>query len=213
MMFRDTPLIIKKMANLFIIAAPSGCGKTSLVKALIEQVEKLCVSVSHTTRAARPGEVDGKNYYFVSKQTFDEINQADGFIESAQVFDNYYGSAKQTVKDLLASGQDVILEIDWQGAQQVKKSFKDAIGIFILPPSISALEERLTGRGQDDQSIIDRRMRDAVSEMKHFDEFDYLVINDDFNVALNDLNNIIYSQRLSLAQQSQQHQDLLKQLI
>lgn len=201
------------MANLFIIAAPSGCGKTSLVKALIEQVENLCVSVSHTTRAARPGEVDGKNYFFVTKETFDEINKTDGFIESAQVFDNYYGSAKQTVKDLLESGQDVILEIDWQGAQQVKKSFKDAIGIFILPPSISALEERLTDRGQDDQSIIDRRMSDAVSEMKHFDEFDYLVINDDFNVALNDLNNIVYSQRLSLAQQTQQHQDLLKQLI
>ncbi len=201
------------MANLFIIAAPSGCGKTSLVKALIEQVDNLCVSVSHTTRAARPGEVDGKNYFFVSKETFDEINNNDGFIESAQVFDNYYGSAKQTVKDLLQQGQDVILEIDWQGAQQVKKSFKDAIGIFILPPSTSALRERLTDRGQDDQSIINRRMRDAVSEMQHFDEFDYLVINDDFNIALNDLNNIVYSQRLSLAQQTQQHQDLLKQLI
>ncbi len=201
------------MANLFIIAAPSGCGKTSLVKALIEQVDNLCVSVSHTTRAARPGEVDGKNYFFVSKEAFDEINNNDGFIESAQVFDNYYGSAKQTVKDLLEQGQDVILEIDWQGAQQVKKSFKDAIGIFILPPSISALEERLTDRGQDDQSIIDRRMRDAVSEMQHFDEFDYLVINDDFNIALKDLNHIVYSQRLSLAQQTQQHQDLLKQLI
>lgn len=201
------------MANLFIIAAPSGCGKTSLVKALIEKVDNLCVSVSHTTRAARPGEIDGKNYFFVSKETFDEISNNDGFIESAQVFDNYYGSAKQTVKDLLQQGQDVILEIDWQGAQQVKKSFKDAIGIFILPPSISALKERLTDRGQDDQSIIDRRMQDAVSEMQHFDEFDYLVINDDFNIALNDLNTIVYSQRLSLAQQTQQQQDLLKQLI
>ncbi len=201
------------MANLFIIAAPSGCGKTSLVKALIEKVDNLCVSVSHTTRSARPGEIDGKNYFFVSKEVFDEIGSNDGFIESAQVFDNYYGSAKQTVKDLLQQGQDVILEIDWQGAQQVKKSFKDAIGIFILPPSISALKERLTDRGQDDQSIIDRRMQDAVSEMQHFDEFDYLVINDDFNIALNDLNTIVYSQRLSLAQQTQQHQALLKQLI
>ncbi|MCS5589864.1 MAG: guanylate kinase [Candidatus Thioglobus sp.] len=201
------------MANLFIIAAPSGCGKTSLVKALIEKVDNLCVSVSHTTRSARPGEIDGKNYFFVSKEVFDEISNNDGFIESAQVFDNYYGSAKQTVKDLLQQGQDVILEIDWQGAQQVKKNFKDAIGIFILPPSISALKERLTDRGQDDQSIIDRRMQDAVSEMQHFDEFDYLVINDDFNIALNDLNTIVYSQRLSLAQQTQQHQELLKQLI
>jgi guanylate kinase len=201
------------MANLFIIAAPSGCGKTSLVKALIEKVDNLCVSVSHTTRAARPGEEHGKNYFFVSKEDFNEISNNDGFIESAQVFDNYYGSAKQTVKDLLEQGQDVILEIDWQGAQQVKQSFTEAIGIFILPPSISALEERLTDRGQDDQSIIDRRMQDAVSEMQHFNEFDYLVINDDFNVALNDLAHIIYTQRLSLTQQTQQHQDLLKQLI
>jgi len=201
------------MANLFIIAAPSGCGKTSLVKALIEKVDNLCVSVSHTTRAARPGEEHGKNYFFVSKEAFDEISNNDGFIESAQVFDNHYGSAKQTVKDLLQQGQDVILEIDWQGAQQVKKSFKDAIGIFILPPSISALKERLTDRGQDDQSIIDRRMQDAVSEMQHFDEFDYLVINDDFNIALNDLTHIVYTQRLGLAQQTQQHQDLLEQLI
>lgn len=201
------------MANLFIIAAPSGCGKTSLVKALIEKVNNLCVSVSHTTRAARPGEEHGKNYFFVSKEDFNEISNSNGFIESAQVFDNYYGSAKQTVKDLLKQGQDVILEIDWQGAQQVKQSFIDAIGIFILPPSISALEDRLTDRGQDDQSIIDRRMKDAVSEMQHFDEFDYLVINDDFNIALNDLTHIIYTQRLSLAQQTQQQQDLLKQLI
>jgi guanylate kinase len=201
------------MANLFIIAAPSGCGKTSLVKALIEKVANLCVSVSHTTRAARPGEEHGKNYFFVSKEDFNEISNSNGFIESAQVFDNYYGSAKQTVKDLLKQGQDVILEIDWQGAQQVKQSFIDAIGIFILPPSISALEDRLTDRGQDDQSIIDRRMKDAVSEMQHFDEFDYLVINDDFNIALNDLTHIIYTQRLSLAQQTQQQQDLLKQLI
>ena len=201
------------MANLFIIAAPSGCGKTSLVKALIERVDSLCVSVSHTTRAQRPGEEHGKNYFFVSKEDFNEISNNDGFIESAQVFDNYYGSAKQTVKDLLKQGQDVILEIDWQGAQQVKQSFTDAVGIFILPPSISALEERLTDRGQDNQSIIDRRMKDAVSEMQHFDEFDYLVINDDFNIALNDLTHIIYTQRLSLAQQTQQQQDLLKQLI
>ena len=201
------------MANLFIIAAPSGCGKTSLVKALIEKVDNLCVSVSHTTRAARPGEEHGKNYFFVSKEDFNEISNNDGFIESAQVFDNYYGSAKQTVKNLLEQGQDVILEIDWQGAQQVKQSFTEAIGIFILPPSISALEKRLTDRGQDDQSVIDRRMQDAVSEMQHFDEFDYLVINDDFNIALNDLTHIIYTQRLNLSQQTQQHQYLLKQLI
>ena len=201
------------MANLFIVAAPSGCGKTSLVKALISQTEDLCVSVSHTTRAARPGEAHGKNYYFVSKQEFDQIKKEDGFIESAQVFDNHYGSAKQTVRDLLESGTDVILEIDWQGARQVKKSFNNAIGIFILPPSEAALRERLTDRGQDDKSIIDRRMQDAVSEMRHYDEFDYLVINDDFNLALTDLSTIIHSQRFLLSQQTEKYQSLLNSLI
>ena len=201
------------MANLFIVAAPSGCGKTSLVKALIAQIEDLCVSVSHTTRAARPGEAHGKNYFFVSKQEFDQIKKEDGFIESAQVFDNHYGSAKQTVRDLLESGTDVILEIDWQGARQVKKSFNDAIGIFILPPSEATLRERLTDRGQDDKNIIDRRMQDAVSEMRHYDEFDYLVINDDFNLALTDLSTIIHSQRFLLSQQSEKYQSLLNSLI
>jgi guanylate kinase len=201
------------MANLFIVAAPSGCGKTSLVKALIEKTENLCVSVSHTTRDARPGEEHGKNYFFVSKQEFDQINQENGFIESAQVFDNYYGSAKQTVKDLLDTGTDVILEIDWQGARQVKDSFANAIGIFILPPSEVALRERLTDRGQDDQSIVDRRMRDAVSEMQHYNEFDYLVINDKFEMALEDLSKIIHTHRLQLSQQTIRHQSLLNSLI
>lgn len=199
--------------SLFIVAAPSGCGKTSLVKALIEKTQDLCVSISHTTRKARPGEVHGKNYFFISKEEFDQINNQDGFIESAQVFDNYYGSAKQTVKDLLATGQDVILEIDWQGARQVKKAFPEAIGIFIIPPSIETLRERLTDRGQDDSTIVDRRMQDAVSEMQHYDEFDYLVINDDFNIALEDLSAIIHAQRLNATQQTNKHQDLLKTLV
>ena len=201
------------MANLFIVAAPSGCGKTSLVKALIEKTENLCVSVSHTTRNARPGEVHGKNYFFVSQQEFDQINKDNGFIESAQVFDNFYGSAKQTVKDLLATGVDVILEIDWQGARQVKQTFTDAIGIFILPPSEAALRERLTDRGQDDKTIVDRRMQDAVSEMQHYNEFDYLVINDNFEEALTDLSQIIYAQRLKLSEQVLRHQSLLNSLI
>jgi guanylate kinase len=128
------------MANLFIIAAPSGCGKTSLVKALIEKTQNLCVSVSHTTRTARSDETHGKNYFFVSKDAFDEINDSDGFIESACVFDNYYGSAKQTVKDLLAAGQDVILEIDWQGARQVEKSFPNITSIFIMNFSICSFK-------------------------------------------------------------------------
>ncbi|NYT26604.1 MAG: guanylate kinase [Candidatus Thiodubiliella endoseptemdiera] len=201
------------MANLFVIAAPSGCGKTSLVKQLVADTVDLCVSVSHTTRDARTGEVHGKNYFFVSKQEFDQIKQDNGFIESAQVFDNHYGSAKKTVKDLLASGQDVILEIDWQGARQVEKSFPDIISIFIIPPSIEALRARLTDRGQDDSSIIDRRMRDAVSETRHYDEFDYLVVNDDFDTALQDISTIIHSQRFSIEQQSSRHQALLETLI
>ncbi len=201
------------MANLFIIAAPSGCGKTSLVKALIDKTNDLRVSISHTTRDARLGEIHGENYFFVSKAEFNQIKSSDGFIESAQVFDNYYGSAKQTVSDLLQNGTDVILEIDWQGARQVKKSFENAIGIFILPPSEQALRDRLTDRGQDNESIINRRMQDAVSEMKHYDEFDYLVINDDFEIALNDLSNIILSQRLSLSEQTNKHKQLLNSLI
>lgn len=201
------------MSNLFVIAAPSGCGKTSLVKALIEQTKDLCVSISHTTRTARPGEEHGKNYFFVSKKEFDQINKNNGFIESAKVFDNYYGSAKQTVKDLLKSETDVILEIDWQGARQVKEAFTNAIGIFILPPSKDTLRKRLTNRGKDNQAIIDRRMQDAVSEMQHFSEFDYLVINDNFDKALEDLSIIVSSQRLSLEQQSNKNKGLLKQLI
>ena len=201
------------MANLFIIAAPSGCGKTSLVKALLEQQSNICVSTSHTTRQARPGEINGENYFFVSKAEFDQIQQANGFLESAQVFDNFYGTAKQTVVDLLATGTDVILEIDWQGARQVKTIFSDAIGIFILPPSEQALRERLNDRGQDSEEIINRRMQDAVSEMQHYNEFDYLVINDKFDVALQDLINIINTQKLNLKTQSIQHQSLLKSLI
>ncbi|RUA05180.1 MAG: guanylate kinase [Gammaproteobacteria bacterium] len=201
------------MANLFVIAAPSGCGKTSLVKALIAQTDDLCVSVSHTTRNARPGEIHGENYFFVSKEAFDKINKENGFVESAQVFDNYYGSAKKTVEDLLADDKDVILEIDWQGARQVKKSFPEVVSIFIIPPSIEALRERLTGRGQDDSSIIERRMRDAVNETKHYDEFDYLVINNDFETALQDILTIIHAQKFNIKQQSNRHQALLKTLI
>lgn len=200
------------MANLFIIAAPSGCGKTSLVKELVKTTNNLCVSVSHTTRKPRTREIHGENYFFVSEAEFNQINNNKGFIESAHVFGNYYGSAKQTVKDLLAKDQDVILEIDWQGARQVEKDFPDIISIFILPPSITALRERLINR-QDDISIIENRMKNAVSEMQHYDEFDYLVINDDFTAALNDLFTIIHSQRLNISQQSRKHQGLLEILI
>ncbi len=198
---------------LFIISAPSGCGKTSLVKALIKKVENLCVSISHTTRRPRSDEIQGKNYFFVSKVEFNKMKSSNKFIESTTVFDNNYGSAKQSVQDLLNSGFDVILEIDWQGFRQIKQTFSHSIGIFILPPSKVALEERLTNRGQDDKGIINRRMHDAVSEMQHFNEFDYLVINDNFDVALNNLSTIVYAERLTLAQQSNKYQNLLKTLI
>ncbi|HIL42031.1 MAG TPA: guanylate kinase [Gammaproteobacteria bacterium] len=201
------------MPNLFIISAPSGCGKTSLVKRLIEQIEDVSVAVSHTTRDPRPGEVDGVNYFFVSEDRFHQIINDDGFVEYANVYENLYGSAKSTINDLLEKNQDVILEIDWQGARQVRKAFKKAVSIFILPPSIRALRDRLNNRKQDSKSIVEARMNEAISEMEHFNEFDYLVINDDFDVALNDLTKIIHSQRLLLEQQTLHYEDLIKQLI
>jgi guanylate kinase len=199
------------MANLFIIAAPSGCGKTSLVKALIEKVDNLCVSVSHTTRAARPGEEHGKNYFFVSKEAFNEISNNNGFIESAQVFDNYYGSAKQTVKDLLEQGQDVILEIDWQGAQAVR-ALVNPISIFILPPSLDALKERLTGRATDSEAVIAKRLASSVADIRHYKQFNYVVINDNFDEAVEELIAIVKATRLNLHNLKRTQADLLHAL-
>ena len=208
------------MANLFIIAAPSGCGKTSLVEALIKKTKNLCVSVSHTTRPPRPDEVNGINYYFVSINEFEEMIKNNAFVEHAIVFDNHYGSSTKLIREKLDEGIDVILEIDWQGARQVKENMPNAISIFILPPSNEALLGRLKQRAQDDDETINKRMSDAQNQMQHFNEFDYLVINDDFNSALNDLNLIICrpdkaSERfnLSLSEQSKKYIKLLKKLI
>ena len=208
------------MANLFIIAAPSGCGKTSLVEALIKNAKNLCVSVSHTTRPPRPDEVNGINYYFVSINEFEEMIKNNAFVEHATVFDNHYGSSAKLIKEKLDEGIDVILEIDWQGARQVKINMPNAISIFILPPSKEALLGRLQQRAQDNDATINKRMSDAKNQMQHFNEFDYLIINDDFNSALNDLNLIICrpdkdSERfsLSLSEQSKKHIKLLKKLI
>ena len=208
------------MANLFIIAAPSGCGKTSLVEALIKKTKNLCVSVSHTTRPPRPDEVNGINYYFVSINEFEEMIKNNAFVEHATVFDNHYGSSTKLIREKLDEGIDVILEIDWQGARQVKENMPNAISIFILPPSNEALLGRLKQRAQDDDETINKRMSDAQNQMQHFNEFDYLVINDDFNSALNDLNLIICrpdkaSERfsLSLSEQSKKYIKLLKKLI
>ena len=208
------------MANLFIIAAPSGCGKTSLVEALIKKTKNLCVSVSHTTRPPRPDEVNGINYYFVSINEFEEMIKNNAFVEHATVFDNHYGSSTKLIREKLDEGVDVILEIDWQGARQVKENMPNSISIFILPPSNEALLGRLKQRAQDNDETINKRMSDAQNQMQHFNEFDYLVINDDFNSALNDLNLIICrpdkaSERfsLSLSEQSKKHIKLLKKLI
>ncbi|HIF88196.1 MAG TPA: guanylate kinase [Candidatus Thioglobus sp.] len=200
------------MANIFIISAPSGCGKTSLVKALLESMSDLCASISHTTRTPRPGEVDGENYHFVSKEKFNDMCSEGAFVEHAEVFGNYYGSAKKSISKELEQNKDVILEIDWQGAQQVKQNVA-ALSIFILPPTKEALLSRLQGRGQDSQEIINKRMADAESEMSHFYEFDFVVFNDDFDTALEDLKHIIFSARLTLKEQSYKYNNLLKQLI
>ena len=199
--------------NLYIISAPSGAGKTSLVKKLIATVENLIVSVSHTTRQSREGEIHGKDYFFVSVDDFRAMQNDNAFLESAQVFDNFYGTAKKTVETNLAQGDDVILEIDWQGAKQVRDLMPNSYSIFILPPSTHILRERLEGRGKDSVEIIDRRMQDAVAEMSHYGEFDYLVVNDDFNTALNELESIIMANRLQHKSQAIKLKSLIHDLL
>ena len=199
--------------TLYILSAPSGAGKTSLLKALREQDGELHVSVSHTTRPMRPGEEDGVHYHFVDQARFlDKVAQGD-FLEHAEVFGNYYGTDEASVRRQLEAGQDTVLEIDWQGAQQVRKRFPEAVSIFILPPSPEALHERLSNRGQDSEEVIQGRMREAVSEMSHYAEFDYLVFNDDFDTALGELAAIVACQRLRLSQQTAEHGDTLSRLL
>ena len=199
--------------TLYIISAPSGAGKTSLVKALLERTEQITVSVSNTTRAARPGEVDGKDYHFTAINTFKHMIGEDAFLEHAQVFDNFYGTSQASGMELMAKGTDVILEIDWQGAQQVREKMPAAVSIFILPPSREELENRLRGRNTDSEEIIARRMRDAISEMSHYKEFDYLVFNDDFDTALDELRAIIIARRQRAEAQLAQNQPLLDALL
>ena len=198
---------------LFVVSAASGTGKTSLVKALLDRVTNLHVSVSHTTRGQRPGELDGVHYHFTEKDSFLALVEQGGFIEYAEVFGNYYGTAQATVKEQLAKGHDVLLEIDWQGAQQVRKLFPDSKQIFILPPSQFDLRQRLSNRGTDSVEVIERRLGCAVEDMQQYVNFDYVIINDDFNKALHDLESIITANRLTLAQQVYRHQSLIEQLI
>jgi len=200
--------------TLFIISAPSGAGKSSLVKALLESAgEGLALSVSHTTRAPRPGEVDGRDYHFTAVERFQAMAAAGDFLEHARVFDNFYGTSRSAVESQLAAGLDVILEIDWQGARAVRARLPDTVSLFILPPSRAALAERLAARRQDDAQVIARRMRDAVSEMSHYDEYDYLVINDLFDRAREEMAAIIRARRLRLAPQAQRHAALLASLL
>ena len=198
--------------TLFILSAPSGAGKTSLLKALREQDEQLQVCISHTTRVMRPGEENGVHYHFVDHQCFLHMVEAGEFLEHAEVFGNFYGTAEAAVREQLEQG-DLVLEIDWQGARQVRKRFPEAVSIFILPPSPEDLRERLDARGQDSEEIIQGRMRQAVSEMSHYAEFDYLVINDIFDAALEELDCIVRSQRLRTSNQVREQAKRIERLL
>jgi len=201
--------------NLFILSAPSGAGKSSLINALLDQESSrpMQVSISHTTRDPRPGEEDGKHYHFVTVESFKKQIKKNAFYEYAEVFENYYGTSEAAIDDQLAQGIDVFLDIDWQGAQQVRMKKPSVTTIFISPPSKQALEERLRGRGQDSEEVIAGRMEKAQSECSHFQEFDYIIINDDFKQALADLTTIVNNQRLKRNQQIAQHSVLLDELI
>jgi guanylate kinase len=204
---------MKRRGILYTVSAPSGAGKTSLVKALLDQCPALQVSISHTTRLQRPGEIDGVNYHFINHATFMEMVNRSEFLEQAEVFGNLYGTSQSWVEKTLAAGQDVILEIDWQGAQQIRRLMPDSIGIFILPPSLEALLQRLNGRGQDDDAVIKKRMALAHDEIAHYAEADYLVVNDTFDKALADLAAIIRAQPLQLKNQLDHLQGLLSELL
>ena len=199
--------------QLFVISAPSGAGKTSLVAATIARVSDLTVSVSHTTRSPRPGEVDGRDYHFVDQSEFDALIASQALFEHAQVFGNFYGTSKEAIESQLASGIDVILEIDWQGASQVRMMAPDAVSIFILPPTRDALRERLIGRQQDDSTIIDARMAEADETIEQAPHFDYWVINDDFEMALGQLKSIIISHRQRRPQIQAKHPNFLEKLL
>ena len=177
--------------RLFVISAPSGAGKTSLVSALMEREPQLRISISYTTRAQRPGEQHGRHYYFVDDETFRSMAAEGAFLEHARVFDNCYGTARKQVESQLAEGHGVVLEIDWQGARQVREAMPDSVGIFILPPSRAELERRLRGRGTDNEAVIRRRLADASADISHWSEFDYVVVNDDFATAVGALSDIV----------------------
>ncbi len=199
--------------NLYVVAAPSGAGKTTLVRMLLEREPAVRLSVSYTTRPPRPGEQNGREYHFVDVDSFRGMIERHEFLEWAEVHGNFYGTSKKWIADRLAAGEDVLLEIDWQGAQQVRKLFPEAIGIFILPPSMEELTRRLTGRGTDAADVIARRLAAAQAEMRHVGEFDYVIINDLLDRALDDLHAIVRATRLILAAQRLRHAALFEKLI
>ncbi|GLS84966.1 guanylate kinase [Paraferrimonas haliotis] len=202
------------IGTLYIMSAPSGAGKSSLISALLSSdIGNASVSVSHTTRAPRPGEIDGQHYHFVDVDTFKQLIEANEFFEWAEVFGNFYGTSKAAIEVQLASGTDVFLDIDWQGAQQVKKLMPEAQGVFILPPSRAELERRLIGRGQDSDEVIAGRMAQAISEMSHYNEYDFILVNDDFDTTLNQLSAIVIGQRQRKASQVAAYSDMLKDLL
>ncbi|BDX04400.1 MAG: guanylate kinase [Marinomonas sp.] len=203
----------KHKGNLFILSAPSGAGKSTLYKALLSQDSQVRISISHTTRAARTGEEHGREYYFTDVEDFLDMIAEDAFFEHAQVFDNYYGTSKASIFTMLEDGLDVILEIDWQGARQVRQLYPDAMGIFILPPSLASLEERLRGRGTDADDVIQRRMSKAVNEMSHYDEYDFVIVNDDFDTALSQLQSIFTAMRSKTTVMKEKNTILINDLL
>lgn len=200
------------LGQVFLVAAPSGAGKSSLVNALLADDSSIMLSISCTTRPMRPGEENGKHYHFISIEEYQRLRDTNNLLESAEVHGNFYGTPAQPVHTALEQGHDVLLEIDWQGARQVRQHFPNALGIFILPPSIQDLEKRLRKRGQDEDHVIARRLLAAGGEMAHVGEFQYAIINDDFDVALTQLQAIIQSSRLRTSAQAQRHADLFNQL-
>jgi guanylate kinase len=206
---------MSQVGTLYIVSAPSGAGKSSLINAFLAEKRdwQAQVSISHTTRPARAGEVEGEYYYFVNTDTFKKLIAENAFFEWAEVFDNYYGTSRLAIEEALAKGIDVLLDIDWQGARQVRKMMPDAKGIFIIPPSRKELEARLNKRGQDSKEIITKRMDQAQAEMSHYDEYDYLIINDDFNSASKELAAIMTARRNEQAKQAIKHQITIKELL
>jgi len=194
--------------TLFIVSAPSGAGKTTLVRALLARDARVQLSISYTTRKPRPGEQDGRDYHFIDQAEFIAMRGRGDFLESAEVHGNFYGTSRVWLEREMAAGRDVLLEIDWQGAQQVRKYFRDAVGIFILPPSLAELERRLRGRGTDDEETIVRRQQAALAEMRHVDEFEYVIINKELEESIGDLVAAVHASRLRLAPQQARHPEL-----